>query len=133
MNAKKILVVDDEASVVKLVRFLLEKNGFEVYVAYDGKEAVDMAREILPDLILMDVMMPKMDGNEATRILKKVDTTRAIPIMILSALGQESEVANGLESGAVDYLVKPFNPKDLVSRVTKILAKGQEQAQETSS
>jgi DNA-binding response OmpR family regulator len=130
MNSKKILVVDDEASVVKLVRFLLEKNGFEVYVAYDGKEAVDMAKEILPDLILMDVMMPKMDGNEATRILKKVDLTRTIPIIILSALGQESEVANGLESGAVDYLVKPFNPKDLVSRVTKMLEKNQDQTKE---
>ncbi|MFH1238934.1 MAG: response regulator transcription factor, partial [bacterium] len=120
---KKILVVDDEASVVKLIRFLLEKHGFEIYIAYDGQESVEVAEQVLPDLIIMDIMMPKMDGIEAMKILKKKDSTKDIPMIVLSALGQEGEVATGLESGAMDYLVKPFNPKDLLERVNNVLGK----------
>ncbi|MFH1783372.1 MAG: response regulator [bacterium] len=121
MPSKKILIVDDEPTVVKLVRFLLEKHDFDVRVAYGGQEGVEMAEKEMPELILMDIMMPKVDGNEAIRRLKENEATREIPVIILSALGQESEVAKGLESGAMDYLVKPFNPKDLLARVRKIL------------
>ena len=121
MDKKKVLVVDDEAAVVKLVRFLLEKHGFEVYAAYDGQEAVEVAEKESPDLILMDIMMPKVDGNEAIRTLKSKELTKEIPVVVLSALGQEAEVATGLESGAIDYLVKPFNPKDLLGRIQKVL------------
>ncbi|MCK4859495.1 MAG: response regulator [Candidatus Omnitrophica bacterium] len=120
-DKKKVLIVDDEVTLVKLVRFLLERHGFEVCAAYGGQESVEIAQKEIPDLILMDIMMPKVDGNEAIKQLREKEITREIPVIILSALGQEAEVARGLESGAVDYLVKPFNPQDLLARVKKIL------------
>ncbi len=121
MTKWKVLIVDDEPTVVKLVKFLLEKHDFEVFTAYGGQEGIEMAEKELPNLILMDIMMPKIDGNEAIKRLKEIESTREIPIIILSALGQEAEIAGALESGDVDYLIKPFNPKDLLDRVNKIL------------
>ena len=123
MGKKKILIVDDEPTVIKLVKFLLEKHGFEVCTACGGQESIEIAEKELPNLILMDIMMPKIDGNEAINRLKEIESTKEIPIIILSALGQEAEISRGLESGAVDYLIKPFNPKDFLDRVTKILEK----------
>jgi two-component system alkaline phosphatase synthesis response regulator PhoP len=119
--SKKVLVVDDEPGVVKMVRYLLEKNSFTVVSANEGEEGVRLAAQEKPDLILMDIMMPVIDGNEATRRIRENEATRQIPIIMLSALGQEGDVAKSLELGAMDYIVKPFHPQELMERVKKIL------------
>lgn len=119
--SKKVLIVDDEPGVVKMVRYLLEKNAFTAISANDGEAGVNLAIQEKPDLILMDIMMPVIDGNEATRRLKENESTRQIPVVMLSALGQEGDVAKSLELGALDYIVKPFHPQELMDRVKKIL------------
>lgn len=119
--SKKVLIVDDEPGVVKMVRYLLEKNSFTVVSANEGEAGVKLAIEEKPDLILMDIMMPVIDGNEATRRLKENEVTKQIPVIMLSALGQEGDVAKSLELGAMDYIVKPFHPQELMDRVKKIL------------
>jgi DNA-binding response OmpR family regulator len=121
----KILIADDEKDVRDLVRFAFERRGFEVIEAADGIEAVTLARGELPDLILLDAMMPGMSGYEASRRLKKTEATKGIPIVFLSAKGQTYEVAEGLEAGAIAYIVKPFAPKELVAQVQEILQKHQ--------
>ncbi|MFB0526260.1 MAG: response regulator transcription factor [bacterium] len=119
----KILIVEDDPTTVQLIQFLLEKNGFEVLIAYNGVEALEISRKEKLDLILMDVMMPKMDGIEAIERLKKGETTRDIPIVILSALGQEMDVMRGLQAGASGYIVKPFSPKELLDEIKAKLEK----------
>ena len=119
----KILIVEDDPTTVQLIEFLLKKNGFEVLIAYDGLEALEISKKEKADLILMDVMMPKMDGIEAIEKLKKDETTRDIPIVILSALGQEMDVMRGLQAGALSYIVKPFSPKELLDEVRAKLEK----------
>ncbi|MDD5131721.1 MAG: response regulator [bacterium] len=119
--SKKVLIVDDEPGVVKMVKYLLEKNSFAVVSANEGEEGVKLAIQEKPDLILMDIMMPLIDGNEATRRLKENEVTKQIPVIMLSALGQEGDVAKSLELGAMDYIVKPFHPQELMDRVKKIL------------
>ena len=122
----KILIADDEKDVRDLVRFAFERRGFEVIEAADGSEALTIARRESPDLILLDAMMPGMSGYEASRRLKKTEATKGIPIVFLSAKGQTYEVAEGLEAGAVAYIVKPFAPKELVAQVQEILQKRQQ-------
>ncbi|MBI5554721.1 MAG: response regulator [Elusimicrobia bacterium] len=119
--SKKVLIIDDEPGVVKMVRYLLEKSSLAVVSANEGEEGIKLAAQEKPYLILMDIMMPVIDGNEATRRLKENETTRQIPIIMLSALGQEGDVAKSLELGAMDYIVKPFPPQELLERVKKIL------------
>jgi DNA-binding response OmpR family regulator len=121
----KILIADDEKDVRNLVRFAFERRGFEVVEAADGIQAVAVARRESPDLILMDATMPGISGYEASRELKKAEATRKIPIVFLSAKGQTYEVAEGLEAGAVAYIVKPFAPKELVAQVQEILQQHQ--------
>ena len=121
----KILIADDEKDVRNLVRFAFERRGFEVIEAADGSEALTIANQESPDLILLDAMMPGMSGYEASRRLKKTEATKEIPIVFLSAKGQTYEVAEGLEAGAVAYIVKPFSPKELVAQVQEILQKHQ--------
>jgi len=121
----KILIADDEKDVRSLVRFVFEQRGFEVVEAANGIEAVTVARQELPDLILLDSMMPGMSGYEASRLLKETETTKGIPVVFLSAKGQPSEVAEGLQAGAVAYIIKPFPPKELVAQVEEILQKHQ--------
>jgi two-component system alkaline phosphatase synthesis response regulator PhoP len=117
----KVLVVDDEPHIVRLVSFALEKDGFDVIDAGDGETAVELARRERPDLILMDVMMPVMDGLEASKRLKEDPETAAIPIVMLSAKSQRYEQEAGLEGGAERYIVKPFTPKELVGEVRAVL------------
>ena len=115
----KILVVDDEEDIVEIIRLYLEDEGYEVIAAYDGKEALEMARMESPHLIILDIMLPKMDGLE---ICRQVRTEETIPIMILSA--KKTDVVDtvvGLELGADDYMIKPFEPKELVARVKALL------------
>lgn len=122
----KILIADDEKDVRDLVRFTFERRGFEVVEATDGSEALTIAKQESPDLILLDAMMPGMSGYEASRRLKKAEATKEIPIVFLSAKGQTYEVAEGLEAGAVAYIVKPFSPKELVAQVQEILQEHQQ-------
>jgi len=119
----KILIVEDDPTTVQLIEFLLKKNNFEVLIAYNGVESLQIAKKEKLDLILMDVMMPKMDGIEAIEKLKKDENTRDIPIIILSALGQEMDVMRGLQAGASSYIVKPFSPQELLAEINKKLTK----------
>jgi DNA-binding response OmpR family regulator len=111
---KTILVVDDEPKIVKLVRDYLERAGFAVHAASDGKSALSLARTERPDLIVLDLGLPHMDGLDVTRELRKLST---VPIIMLTARSEESDKLIGLELGADDYITKPFSPKELVARV----------------
>ena len=117
----RVLIADDEPHIRKLVSFSLGNHGYEVLEATDGEEAVRIATETMPDLILMDVMMPVMTGYDAVRKLKSEPTTADIPIVMLSAKSQKAEQEEGLSCGAREYICKPFTPKDLVQRVDVIL------------
>lgn len=119
----KILIAEDERDIRDLVAFTLRFAGYEVFAAANGEEAVQLAPQVNPDLILMDVRMPRMTGYEACRILKLNPDLKDIPIVFLSAKGQEAEIQQGLEAGAEEYLLKPFAPDQLTSHVKNILAK----------
>ncbi|MBI5839147.1 MAG: response regulator [Chloroflexi bacterium] len=119
----RILIAEDEPDIRELVAFTLRFAGYEVNAASNGEEAVQMASQIVPDLILMDVRMPRMTGYDACRLLKANATLKDIPVVFLSAKGQDSEIATGLEVGAEEYLLKPFAPDQLTDRVKAILAK----------
>ena len=123
MSDPVILVAEDERDIRELIVFTLQLSGFEVIEVSNGEEAVQRAAEIKPDLILMDVRMPKMTGYEACKALKAEEITKDIPIVFLSAKGQETEVSAGLELGADEYFLKPFAPDELSTRVNKILAR----------
>jgi DNA-binding response OmpR family regulator len=123
MSGPLILVAEDERDIRDLIVFTLQISGFNVVETPNGEEAVKKATELKPDLILMDVRMPKMTGYEACKVLKKQDATKDIPVVFLSAKGQETEINTGLEMGAVEYFLKPFAPDELAARVNKILAK----------
>ena len=123
MRHPLVLVAEDERDIRELIVISLELEGFNVVEVPNGEEAVKKAKEIKPDLILMDVRMPKMTGYEACKALKAEDATKEIPVVFLSAKGQEAEVSTGLELGAEEYLLKPFAPDELSGRVTKILGK----------
>jgi len=118
----KILIAEDERDIRDLVTFSLRGlGGFEVVQAANGAEAVERATAELPDLILMDVRMPKMTGYEACKKLKESSKTQDIPIVFLSAKGQESEIQQGLSAGAEEYILKPFAPDELVNQVRSVL------------
>jgi CheY-like chemotaxis protein len=117
----KILVAEDERDIRELIGFTLRYAGFEVELAMNGAEAVEKASAVQPDLIMLDVRMPKMTGYEACRQLKDDPITAEIPIVFLSAKGQEVEIEQGLASGALEYIVKPFAPDELASQVKDIL------------
>ncbi|MDD2372757.1 MAG: response regulator transcription factor [Syntrophomonadaceae bacterium] len=117
MYSPKILVVDDETYIVELVKFNLEKEGYRVIVAFDGIHALEMVREENPHLILLDIMLPSMDGLEVCRTLKQDPNYNTIPIIMLTAKGDEFDTVLGLEMGADDYIKKPFSPREMVARV----------------
>lgn len=119
----KILIAEDERDIRDLIAFTLRFAGYEVFTAANGEEAVEAAPQVNPDLILMDVRMPRMTGYEACRVLKASPDLKDIPVVFLSAKGQESEIQQGLDVGAEDYLLKPFAPDQLTTRVKSILAK----------
>jgi DNA-binding response OmpR family regulator len=119
----KILIAEDERDIRDLVAFTLRFAGHEVVTASNGEEAVQLAPKENPDLILMDVRMPRMTGYDACRVMKSNPELKDIPIVFLSAKGQESEIQTGLEAGAEEYLLKPFAPDQLTDRVKAILAK----------
>ena len=119
----RILIAEDEPDIRELVAFTLRFAGHEVTATSNGEEAYHKAQEIIPDLIMMDVRMPRMTGYDACRAMKQIPALKDIPVVFLSAKGQESEIQSGLEAGAEDYLLKPFAPDQLVERVRAILSK----------
>jgi CheY-like chemotaxis protein len=117
----KILIAEDERDIRELITFTLRYAGHEVTQAANGEEALTLAKQAIPELILMDVRMPKMTGYEACRHIKADDALKNIPVIFLSAKGQETEIQTGLEVGASDYILKPFAPDQLIKRVSEIL------------
>jgi CheY-like chemotaxis protein len=121
MSRKKILIVDDSSTVLLLERMILSKGPYDVVIARDGQEGLEKAEAERPDLILMDVMMPRMDGFEACRRLRVVEATRGIPVIMVSTRGELQSVENGYESGCTDYVTKPINALELLSKVRSYL------------
>lgn len=119
--AHKILVVDDEVAISKLLQSLLKREGYEVCVAYDGLEALQAVSDHHPNLILLDVMMPNLDGFGTLKRLKENPDTADIPVVMLTARADDTSVVHGWDSGADSYLTKPFNPLELISFVRRIL------------
>jgi len=125
--AKKILIVDDEQDIVELLKYNLEKEGYKCYAAYDGEKAVAKAKDKNPDLVLMDIMMPKMDGIEACRQIRAEDSLSNVFVVFLTARGEEYSEIAGFDAGADDYITKPIKPRVLVSRVKAILGRRKEE------
>ncbi|MBI4949862.1 MAG: response regulator [Deltaproteobacteria bacterium] len=121
---QKILAVDDEIDILNLLRYNLVNAGFAFIQAEDGPEALELAKRSLPDIILLDLMLPNMEGNDVLRRLKADPDTRRIPVVMLTAKGEEMDRVIGLELGADDYIVKPFSPRELVLRIKAVLRKG---------
>ena len=117
----KILVVDDEKDIVDLVAYNLEKEGFSVIRAYDGEKALDLAKTQGPDLVILDLMLPRIQGMEVCKRLRNSDRTTSLPIIMLSAKGEEIDKVLGLEIGADDYITKPFSVRELLARVKAVL------------
>ncbi len=124
MKKGKILVVDDEVYIVHILDFSLGMEGYEVVTALDGEEALAKSLEHKPDLIVLDIMMPKMDGYEVCKRLKADDATRGIPVILLSAKGRNVDQKMGFEAGAEDYITKPFSPRKLAERINALLNTG---------
>jgi len=119
----RVLVADDDPDIRDIVTYRLEKSGFLVISAVDGREALKLVSEKSPDLAIVDVMMPHIDGYEVARRLKADPGTSAIPVIILTASAQEEDVTRGFEAGASDYIRKPFSPQELKARVQAVLAR----------
>jgi two-component system phosphate regulon response regulator PhoB len=121
MAKTQILIIEDEEDIRELVRYNLEREQFEVREAESGEDGLQAVRKSKPDLILLDLMLPGKDGLQICRELKRVDDTAGIPVVMMTAKGEESDIVTGLELGAEDYIVKPFSPKVLVARVKAVL------------
>jgi DNA-binding response OmpR family regulator len=120
-NDKLILIADDDGDVLDLVRFRLDQGGYDTITAGNGEEALKLARERLPDLCVLDVMMPKLNGFQVVQALRDARPTEGIPVLLLTATVQDRDIAHGLEVGADDYLRKPFDPHELQARVAALL------------
>ncbi|MBM3178981.1 MAG: response regulator transcription factor [Chloroflexi bacterium] len=118
LERRRILVVDDEERMIRFIRMNLEHDGFQVSEAFNGKQAIQKMRDVTPDLILLDVMMPDLDGFE---VLETVREFSNVPVIMLTAKGEEDDRVRGLEHGADDYITKPFSPRELVSRIKAVL------------
>jgi two-component system, OmpR family, alkaline phosphatase synthesis response regulator PhoP len=127
MAKGRILVVDDEIYIVHILDFSLGMEGYEVLTALDGEQALEKARTEKPDLIVLDIMMPKLDGYETCKRLKADPATKDVPVILLSAKGRNVDQKVGFEVGADDYITKPFSPRKLVERINAILGHGTSQ------
>ena len=123
MEKPRVVIADDDPDIRRLVQITVSNAGCDVTVAADGEEALDLIRQAPPDLVILDVLMPRVDGWEVAKELKADPQTAAIPIMFLTSRGQEHDVLEGFNSGAADYMVKPFSPRELQVRVRAILSK----------
>ncbi len=133
MQKKRILVVEDEEDILALVHYNLAKEGYEVVCVTSGEDGIDAARERSPDVIVLDLMLPGIDGLEVCRTLKRGEKTRRIPILMLTARGEEADIVTGLELGADDYVTKPFSPRVLVSRIRAVLRRFSEGLEDNES
>ena len=124
--SKKILIADDEPNIVAAIEFLLQQNGYEVHVAQDGEEALKLVEGCFPDLVLLDVMMPKKSGYEVCARIRERADWRHIKIIMLSAKGREAEVNKGLSMGADLYVTKPFSTRELITTIKRLLDQGSE-------
>jgi len=131
MSKGKILVVDDEIYIVHILDFSLGMEGYEVVTALDGEQALHKVKSDKPDLVVLDIMMPKLDGYETCKILKTDPETKNIPVILLSAKGRNVDQKMGFQVGADDYITKPFSPRKLVERINMIL--GQTSTQQMAS
>ncbi len=122
----KVLVVDDEQNILEIIQFNLEREGYHIITAKDGNTALELARSEIPDLIVLDIMLPEQDGFTVCRLLQQEAKTRSIPIIMLSARGDELDKILGLEMGADDYVTKPFSPRELVARIKARLRRSEE-------
>lgn len=129
MAQTKILIVEDEEDVLELIRYNLEKNGYITEAAMDGRVALEKVRSVSPDLILLDLMLPEVDGLEVCRFVKKDPKTVSIPVVMLTAKGTEADIVAGLEMGADDYVTKPFSPRVLMARVKAVLRRKDSEAE----
>ncbi len=131
MAQKTVVIVEDEADIRDVLTYNLEREGFEVWGAADGKYGLKLIQDKQPDLVLLDLMLPGLDGLEICRQLKGSDKTATIPIVMVSAKGEESDIVTGLELGADDYVAKPFSPKEFMARVRAVLRRGNAPLAET--
>ena len=132
LDSKNILVVEDDLDIRELISFNLQNEGHQVFEAKDGEAGIDKAREKLPDLILLDLMLPGIQGLDVCRIIKSDQETKEIPIIMVTALGQEEDIVKGLETGADDYITKPFSIKVLIARVNAVLKRSIEVGEDKS-
>ncbi|MCD6379348.1 response regulator [bacterium] len=121
MPERKVLVVDDEENITQILEFSIAAEGYEVVTASNGEEAIEKARKEQPNLIILDIMMPKVDGYEACRVIKSNPLTKKIPVILLTAKGREIDKRLGFEVGADDYIVKPFSPSKLIEKINEYL------------
>lgn len=121
MAKQNVLVVDDEKDILELVEYNLTKNGYSVLCASTGEEGLELARAKLPDLVVLDLMLPGLDGLDVCKMLKSTEKTQKIPVVMLTARGEEPDIVAGLELGAEDYVTKPFSPRVLVARIRAVL------------
>lgn len=126
MTKQTVLVIEDEKNIVELVKYNLEQSGFRVLAALKGDAGIEMARKEHPDLVILDLMLPEIDGLEVCKFLKQNEKTGHIPVIMLTAKTQEADKIVGLELGADDYITKPFSPRELVARVRAVLRRSQE-------
>jgi two-component system phosphate regulon response regulator PhoB len=131
MSKETILIVDDEEDIIELIKYNLKNEGYSILTAQTGEKAIKIARQSRPDLIVLDLMLPGIDGLEVTKTLKNDAQTRHVPIVMLTARGEESDIVTGLELGANDYISKPFSPKVLVARIRAILRRRRENSTHT--
>ena len=117
VNKIVVVIADDDPQISRLVKFKLEKEGYSIFLGENGQEALDLIREVTPDIVILDVMMPVMDGFEVLRELKSEQVTAGIPAIMLTAREMEEDVLKGFDLGAVDYMTKPFSPSELAARV----------------
>ncbi|MEE2660388.1 MAG: response regulator, partial [Planctomycetota bacterium] len=118
---QKILVVEDEPEIAELIRMHMDRNGFQTTVVHSGKAGIDEIARSMPDCVLLDLMLPDLDGLEVCRRLRRHEETEKLPVIMVTAKGEESDVVTGIELGADDYITKPFSPRVLVARVKSVL------------
>lgn len=129
MEKKRILIVDDEEDILELLSYNLRKEGYDVTAVTTGEEALDLAQRNPPDLLLLDLMLPGIDGLDVCRELKSSERTRSIPIIMVTAKGEEADIVAGLELGADDYVTKPFSPRVLLARARTVLRRKRREVQ----
>lgn len=132
MTKETILIVDDEEDIIELIQYNLKTEGYSILTARTGEQAVKIAEQSGPDLMVLDLMLPGMDGFEVTRHLRSREKTQDMPIVILTAKGEESDIVTGLELGANDYISKPFSPKVLTARIRAILRRRKKESESVS-